>query len=149
MILANFSLRRIASYVNCNLCYVTKVKRWVVTRQKRLFNHYAAIRNPQKVQRWKSSALDITYARHSQHVQLKVSLNSMFFRWDWSWTTTQITFMTDMLCTLLLIRLILFLYITYSYVHFSWADWANKILINIRRTIHLPLQKYIFDMPNY
>ena len=102
-----------------------------------------------KVQRWKGSARDITYARHSQHVQLKVSLNSMFFRWDWSWTTTQITFMTDTLCTLLLIRLILFLYIFLQLLPFSWTDWANKILTNIWRTIHLPLQKYTFNMSNY
>ena len=32
---------------------------------------------------------------------------------------------------------------------FSWTDWANKILTNIWRTIHLPLQKYTFNMPNY
>ena len=58
------------------------------------------------------------------NVQLKVSLNSMFFRWDWSWTTTQITFMTDMLCTLLLIRLILFLYIYLQLCSF-FINWLS------------------------
>ena len=145
--IANDSFKYIALYVNCSLCYVTKVKGEWLPRTKNTLTTMPQDKKPQKSKDGK--ALDITHARHSQHVQLKVSLNLMFFRWDWSWTTTQITFMTDMLCTLLLIRLILFLYITYSYVHFSWADWPNKILINIRRTIHLPLQKYIFDMPNY
>ena len=124
-----------------------KSQRWKVSgyhAQKTLLPLFRKIRNHKK-----GSALDITHARHSQHVQLKVSLILIIFRWDWSWTTTQITFMTDTLCTLLLIRLILFLYIFLQLLPFSWTDWANKILTNIWRTIHLPLQKYTFNMSNY
>lgn len=145
--IANDSFKYIALYVNCSLCYVTKVKGEWLPRTKNTLTTMPQDKKPQKSKDGK--ALDITHARHSQHVQLKVSLNLMFFRWDWSWTTTQITFMTDTLCTLLLIRLILFLYIFLQLLPFSWNDWANKILTNIWRTIHLPLQKYTFNMPNY
>ena len=121
-------------------------QRWKVSdyhAQKRLLS-ICRYKKPTKVQRWKSSARDITYARHSQHVQLKVSLNLMFFQWDWSWTTTQITFMTEMLCTLLLIHLILFLNIYLQLWSFFMNCWATKILINIRRTIQLPLKNPYF-----
>ena len=114
--IANDSFKYIALYVNCSLCYVTKVKGEWLPRTKNTLTTMPQDKKPQKSKDGK--APDITHARHSQHVQLKVSLNLMFFRWDWSWTTTQITFMTDTLCTLLLIRLILFLNISYSYFHF-------------------------------